>query len=133
MTKKKIRLTAKREAWAAKQTEAPTFRGDPLQHNAAVAMRYVGAVQALTAQMTAQVKREILRLFKTDAAAAHFGEDATIASQSRILINSLVNRFTDLFAKKAKPLAEGMVSDAEKTGTKGVEYRDWETDRKSVV
>lgn len=115
--RKTIKLTAKRKAWAAKQTAAPTFRGDPLRHNAAVAVRYVRAVQALTAQMTAQVKREVLRLFKTDAAAAHFGEDATIASQSRILINSLANRFTDLFAKKAKPLAEGMVSDAEKTGT----------------
>lgn len=118
--RKTIKLTAKREAWAAKRSAAPTFRGDPLQHNAAVAVRYVGAVQALTAQMTAQVKREVLRLFKTDAAAAHFGEDATIASQSRILINSLANRFTDLFAKKAKPLAEGMVADADKSGTKAL-------------
>ena len=118
--RKTIKLTAKREAWAAKRSTAPTFRGDPLQHNAAVAVRYVGAVQALTAQMTAQVKREVLRLFKTDAAAAHFGEDATIASQSRILINSLANRFTDLFAKKAKPLAEGMVADADKSGVKAL-------------
>lgn len=118
--RKTIKLTAKREAWAAKRSTAPTFRGDPLQHNAAVAVRYVGAVQALTAQMTAQVKREVLRLFKTDAAAAHFGEDATIASQSRILINSLANRFTDLFAKKAKPLAEGMVADTNKSGTKAL-------------
>lgn len=117
---KKLKLTAKREAWAAKQSTAPTFRGDPLQHNAAVAVRYVGALQALTAQMTAQVKREVLRLFKTDAAASHFGEDATIASQSRILMTSLGNRFSDLFAKKAKPLAEGMVSDAEKSGTKAL-------------
>lgn len=118
--RKTIKLTAKREAWAASRNEAPIFKGDPLQHNAAVAVRYVGAVQALTAQMTAQVKRDVLKLFKTDAAASHFGMDATIASQSRILINSLANRFTDLFAKTAKPLAEGMVSDAEKSGTKAL-------------
>lgn len=117
---KKIRLTAKREAWAAKRSEAPTFRGDPLQHNAAVAVRYVGALSGLTAQMTAQVKREVLRLFKTDAAASHFGEDATIASQSRMLMSSLGNRFNDLFAKKAKPLAENMVADADKSGTKAL-------------
>lgn len=118
--RKTIKLTAKREAWAAKQPEAPTFRGDPLQHNAAVAVRYAQGIQALTAQMTAQVKREVLRLFDTDAAAAHFGEDATIASQSRILMNSLAERFTALFAKKAKPLADGMVAEAGKSGTKAL-------------
>lgn len=116
MTKPTIRLTAKRSAWAAKRTEAPSFRGDPLQHNAAVAVRYVGALSGLTAQMTAQVKREILRLYKTDAAASHFGQDATIASQSRILMSSLGARFNDLFAKKSKPLAESMVEGASKAG-----------------
>lgn len=116
MPAKKLRLTAKREAWAAKQTAAPTFRGEVIQHNAAVSVRYVGALSSLTAQMTAQVRREIEKLFKTDAAAAHFGEDATIASQSRILMSSLSDRFNALFAKKAKPLAESMVRDAERSG-----------------
>jgi len=116
MATKKIRLTAKREAWAAKQSAAPTFRGEVIQHNAAVAVRYVGALSSLTAQMTAQVRREVEKLFKTDAAASHFGEDATIASQSRILMSSLSDRFNALFAKKAKPLAEGMVNDAQRSG-----------------
>jgi len=66
--------------------------------------------------MTAQVKRDVLRLFKTDPAAAHFGQDATIASQSRILMADLGNRFNALFAKKARPLAEGMVKAADKSG-----------------
>jgi SPP1 gp7 family putative phage head morphogenesis protein len=117
---KTLKLTAKRHAWASKRQEAPTFRGDPLQHNAAVAVRYVGRLSALTAQMTAQVKREVLRLFETDAAAAHFGQDATIASQSRILMTELSNRFNTLFAKKAKDIAGAMVSDAEKAGTKSL-------------
>lgn len=116
MPAKKLRLTAKREAWAAKQSAAPTFRGEVIQHNAAVAVRYVGALSSLTAQMTAQVRREVEKLFKTDAAASHFGEDATIASQSRILMSSLSDRFNALFAKKAKPLAEGMVNDAQRSG-----------------
>lgn len=120
MATKKLRLTKKRQAWAAARGDAPQFRGEQLSHNAAVAVRYVGALSALTAQMTAQVKREVLRLFQTDAAAAHFGEDATIASQSRILLVQLGNRFDALFAKKAKPLAEAMVRDADKTGTKAL-------------
>lgn len=110
-------LTKKRKAWAAKQSAAPTFRGGPLQHNAAVSARYASALQTLTAQMTAEVKREVLRLFETDAASAHFGADATIASQSRILVSQLGQRFSALFAKKAKPMAEQMVGGASKAGT----------------
>ena len=114
---KKLKLTRKREAWAASRREAPILKGTPLQHNAAVSARYAGAMSALTAQMTAQVKREILRLFKTDAAAAHFGQDATIASQSRILMAELGTRFSALFAKRARPLAEGMVKSANKASS----------------
>lgn len=110
-------LTKRRKAWAAARSAPPVFRGTPLAHNAAVSARYVTALSSLTAQMTAQVKREILRLFQTDAAAAHFGEDATIASQSRILMASLGERFNALFAKRAKPLAEAMVASADKTST----------------
>jgi len=120
MATKKLKLTKKRQAWAASREAAPSFKGDPLQHNAAVAVRYVEALSALTAQMTAQVKREVLRLFQTDAAAAHFGEDATIASQSRMLMTELGNRFDALFAKKAKPLAEDMVKGADKAGSKAL-------------
>lgn len=119
-TKRKVKLTAKREAWASKQSTAPTFRGETLSYNAAGAVRYSNALSSLTAQMTAQCTREILRLFKTDTAAAHFGEDATIASQSRILMTSLADRFNDLFAKKAKPLAENMVADADKASSKAL-------------
>lgn len=117
MVTRKTILTKKRQLWAQSQRTTPQFKGSRLAIPAPVQVRYVQALQALTAQMTAQVKREVLRLFETDAAAAHFGEDATIASQSRILMSSLGQRFNDLFAKKAKPLAEKMVSDADKAGT----------------
>lgn len=102
-------LTKKRAAWAAKQRETPMFRGSKLMPSAAVSSRYVQALAALTAQMTAQVGREVRRLFQTDAASAHFGEDATISSQSRILLSALAAKFNDLFAKKSKGLAEQMV------------------------
>lgn len=112
----KLKLTAKREAWAA-QRSAPSFQGAPLQHNAGVAVRYADSLQSITAQMTAQVKREVLRLFETDAAAAHFGTDAAVGSQARILMNQLGARFNDLFAKKAKPMAETMAQGADKAST----------------
>lgn len=116
-TNKKIRLTTKREMWAASRKEAPTFTGTPLQNNAGVSARYAQSVEGLTRQMTAQVKREVLRLFEADLHAAHFGQDASVSSQSRILMSELGNRFNALFAKKAKPMAESMVSGAAKAST----------------
>ncbi len=113
----KIQLTNKRKDWAAKQSEAPTFRGEVIQHSAANGVKHVTAISSLTAQMTAQVKREVMKLFNSDTADQHFGQDASIASQSRILMSSLSDRFNALFAKKAKPLSEGMVKDAEKAST----------------
>lgn len=107
-------LTKKREAWAAHRSEAPTFTGSQLHAPAAVSSRYVTALAALTAQMTAQTEREVRRLFQTDAASAQFGQDATISSQSRILLNALTAKFNDLFAKRAKDLAEQMVDGSAK-------------------
>lgn len=117
MATKKLQLTAKRNAWAASRAAAPTFKGSKLMPNAALSAKYAGQLTALTAQMVAQTEREIRRMFDTDAAAAHFGQDASIGSQSRILMNQLGARFNDLFAKKAKPLAEGMVAGADKAST----------------
>lgn len=116
--KKPPLLTKARAGWAANRAKAPQFKGSPLRNNAGVEARHVQSLQALTAQMTAQVKREVLRLFASPAAGSHFGEDAApgpnanIGSQARILVNSLSQRFNALFAKKAKPLAEGMTDAA---------------------
>lgn len=110
-------LTKKRQGWAEQQGKAPVFKGSQLATPAGVSARYVNQLQALTAQLTAQTKREVLRLFETDAAGAHFGQDDTIASQSRILLNSLQQRFSDLFAKKAPGMADQMVNGAEKAST----------------
>lgn len=120
MANKQFKLTQKREGWAASRSEAPTFNGDKLMPNAGVSAKFVDSLQSLTAQMTAQTKREIVRLFKGDAAEAMFAQDATIASQSRILMSSLGERFNALFAKKAKPLSENMVKQSAKASAKSL-------------
>ncbi len=109
-------LTRKRRDWAAVRKEPPVFKGTALAYPAGVEARYVKALSSLTAQMTAQVTREIKRLFDTDHAAAHFAQDATISSQSRILLSALRSKFSELFAKRAKTLAEQMVGGAERAG-----------------
>ncbi len=107
-------LTKSRAAYAAARKVAPQFKGDPLRNNAGVESRYVIGLQSLCAQMTAQVKREVLRLFATEAAGAYFAQDAAnVGSQARILVNSLNQRFGALFAKRAPFLATQMVDGAE--------------------
>lgn len=110
-------LTKKREAYAATRGAAPMFKGKPLQYPAAVASRYVSDLSALVAQMTAQTNRELTQLFKSRAARTYYAEDAkpggNIASQARILVNSLEARFNALFSRKAKDIAERMVAGVE--------------------
>lgn len=108
-----VRLTKTRHGWARVRTDAPVFKGHELRNNAAVEARYVVALQALVAQMTAQVKREVIRLFKTEPAQAHFAQDADIATEARKLVTSLEARFNALFAKKAPVIADNMVGGAQ--------------------
>jgi len=107
-------LTKKRKAWAAKRTEAPTFKGHRLANNVGVSTRYAERLSALVTQMTEQVTREVLRMYRAEG---NFAQDATIASQSRILMSTLQSKFNDLFARNAKRLAESMVEGASKAST----------------
>jgi len=101
-------LTKKRQAYVDAR-ESVTLKGTVLQPPAGVEERYYREINALVTQMTRQCTREITRLFKDPAAVTFFATDASISSQSRILVNSLSDRFNALFAKHAKPIAERMV------------------------
>lgn len=117
MTKRKpsVRLTKTRAEWAARRKAPPMFEGTTLMPPAGVGVRYVKDLGALTAQMTAQVSREVLRMYQGEAAATFFAQDAkSVGSEARILVNSLQARFQDLFNKKAKILADRMVRGADK-------------------
>lgn len=127
-------LTKSRASYAAQRSQAPQFKGTPLRNNAGVESRYVIALQSLCAQMTAQVAREVRRLFDSDAARVYFAQDsredglrgwlagmdaagpgpnANIGSQARILVRSLEKRFNALFAKRAPVIATQMADGVE--------------------
>lgn len=108
---KKIKLTKSRQAWASQQSNSPTFTGGQLHPPASVSARYVIALSRITAQMTAQVKRDVLKLFN---AGHDHAMDATISSQSRILVSALRGKFDDLFAKKSKVFARAMLNATER-------------------
>jgi len=108
-------LTKKRKTWAAKRKQAPVFVGGALRPNAAVGIKYAARLEKLTRQMIETVRREVLRLFEGPVGRQHLGMDASLASQARMLTDKLTRRFEELFAKAAKPMAESMLSGAEKS------------------
>ena len=112
--KPKVPLTAKRREWATTRAVAPVFKGQRLAVPAALQVHYSAELLDLVRELTKTTAREVRKLFEGDVGAAHFGEDASIASQSRILMNALGDKFNALFASNAKPLAESMVGRATK-------------------
>lgn len=109
-------LTKNKRAWV-KKFKPNVVAGAPLQYNFAVRERYSKSLVALIKQMTEQTAREITKNLKTPHAKEYFAEDASVSSSSRILTNQLRKKFVELFSKKAKDLAEGMVGDTDKASS----------------
>lgn len=59
--------------------------------------------------MTRETEREIRKLFDSDHASAHFGMDASVGSQARIVLNDLNSRFASMFGSIAKEEAARVV------------------------
>lgn len=113
MAARKIRLTQRKQAWAD-QFKPKALEGSVLPAPTGIEARYNAALQKLVTQMIRETRRDVVALFESPTAiASHVTTDASISSQSRILMNALSNKFTDLFGKASKELSERMV---EQTG-----------------
>lgn len=108
-------LTQKKAAWVNQFKPTASLRGEALNYNAAQQERYDRELQKLVNQMASQVERALLKFFKAPLAEEYFAEDASISSQARILVNQLTATFNDLFAKRAKPLAQQVARGAAAT------------------
>ena len=109
-------LTASKERWV--KNRDVTLRGDRLNYNAGLQEKYEAQLRKLVRDMTKEVLNEVTKLFKQPIAKTYFKEqkkagtiaqDASLSSQARILMNALTDKFTQLFGKKAKTLAESML------------------------
>lgn len=110
---KKLPLIERKFRWARNRNVA--LRGKKLTYNASQQDKYNQALRKLVLKMTNETKREIIKLFKSKTATNYFKKqreasamDASIASQARILMNALLDKFVQLFAFKSRPLAESM-------------------------
>lgn len=125
MAIQKAKLSQKKATWQ-QQFKAPELKGKTLNPSAAIQEQFQKELEKLTSQMTREVTKELRALFRSPAAQtldaaeekllekngrpiATAAATGSIASQSRILINKLINRFTRLFNDRAQTLAERMV------------------------
>ncbi|MDY8913949.1 phage minor head protein [Escherichia coli] len=113
---KKINLAKKKAQWA-RQFKPQIIRGAPLNYNAAQAGRIEAELLKLVRQMTRETQREITALFQSGTGKQYFATDASVSSQSRILLNSLASKFLKVFKSRAKGITEKMLKGAANSST----------------
>lgn len=103
--RRKIRLSRKREDWAATRGDH-TFTGAPLNPPDVVEAKFLAALNKMVDQMNAITDRELRKLYKTpEGRAITTGMDASFSSMAAKLVRELTKRFTALFVDKAGGLA----------------------------
>lgn len=100
--------------WKGKK-QSDVMRGKPLRPSASASNRYYSKLRAMVLRMSVETKRELLDLFREPHSQEYFAQDASISSQARILVNELKNKFDLLFLLKAKPYAEDVAGEANRT------------------
>lgn len=110
---RKVRLTQRRLKWV--QNRTVTLKGEPLRHNIASGNKFADRIDKLTRRMTEDMSRQLGRLFRTDEARAYFGEDASIASMAKKLLNGIERKYIKQFKHIAKPYSERMAKEVNKT------------------
>ena len=95
----------RKEKWRPRQKKE-FIAGNVIAPPAAVSLRYKAELQALISRMSAEYEREIKKLFNTEDVREFFAQDDSPSAQARILTNFLSRKFTSMFAKRARPMAE---------------------------
>lgn len=113
------KLTVRKQAWVDRR-KPDLLRGNALAPNASVAIRYQEKLDSLITRMVTEVHNELHRLFNDDAAQEFFAEDASIASQSRMVTNALKKKFDGLFGVNAKWIAESFANQSDAASSKAV-------------
>lgn len=109
-------LKVRKERWSNK-ANPNVVRGLPLTPSASVEAHYAHMLDLLILRMAAETRRTLEALFSSTAAQEYFAQDASIASQARILASALRKKFDKLFADAAPPIAETLVERSNKTAS----------------
>lgn len=107
---------------AAPKQAPKVMKGAVLRPSAGAEARYNAELQRLIAKMTRETERQVTALFKSPVAVeSHVTTDASIASQSRILMNALQSQFVLMFRNAARGLSEQMVNEVQTNSATGLQ------------
>lgn len=112
--RRKIALSPEKARWVGKRTTA--IKGTRLNYNISQQLRYVRELRKITREMTTEVTRSVMNLFKTKNSKEYFEQqkkatmDASVTSKAKKLMNKLTRKYTQLFKQKAPTLAENMLN-----------------------
>ena len=122
---RKIRLTRKRLEWAAPRNA--TLKGERLPpYSAAAAAKYQAELDKLVQRMQKEYNAEVRKLFRTHAdtvselamdssrafSIGALAADASLASQARMLFNSLGKKWANIFGGRASSMTDRMIDGA---------------------
>jgi len=101
-----------------KLTPRNLLKGGPLRPNAAIAQEYSAAIMTLVRRMHDDTRRELRRVFDEtrfhgaaqDAAGDDDATSGTAASQSRIAINALMDKYLPIFGRLARKATRRMMN-----------------------
>src|SRR5246127_4742833 len=125
---KQLQIVPNKTKWATR-FKVETLRGGPLVVPGAIASDYYRRQEAVIARMEREVQREVRKLFTAfaaDSADEAYAEDASIASQARILANALRKKWNRVFADIAPKWAEDMTTRTDRSSaqTLGVSLKE---------
>jgi SPP1 gp7 family putative phage head morphogenesis protein len=104
MKRRKIRLSPKREAWAAARNDH-TFTGTPLNPPDVAEAKFRAELVRMVERMQKTTRRELDKLYRSPEAPT-VAMDASFSSMAARLVRELTKRFTALFVDRAGGLAK---------------------------
>lgn len=124
MTIKRLQVIGSKAEWAT-QFKVESLRGAPLMVSGAIATRYFDAMRGQIDRMIRDVQREVVSLY-TAFGEDGYAEDASIASQARILANAMRNKWEAVFARMAPKWAEAMAKQTDRSSaqTLGISLKE---------
>lgn len=112
-------LTRRKQAWVA-QRQPTVVRGAVLNNPSIVEARYYAKLDSLIQRMADDIEIQLRKFFNEPHTEEYFAQDASVASQARILMNAMTRKFNTLFAAQASDIAEQTANAADKASSTAV-------------
>jgi SPP1 gp7 family putative phage head morphogenesis protein len=112
-----MKLSKSKTNWAESRKQA-TLVGKPLSSPVSVELRYYKAISQLNKQMAKEYHREFNKLFKE---LGNYTADASLASQAKILLNFLSDKWFSRFTTASKKMVDKLIKQTETNATSNLE------------